>query len=258
MKCPACKGDVPTGYKGRTCPSCSEALPTTQATYIEWAIRAAGFTEDRGFFFWLFFFAFLMGLFAVLEHLFGPGELAILLDQHKFVSLIMFIYVAAHLKIIRNINTVSRPGYPGRYWIDRLIIRKFKKGTNLSLLAGFLISSIVVGPLNLFSLLPAYVLIMSIFTALFWSVDSFRIDDREFHDAKVKSYFNFLGVKYIRTWRKVSGAYLIGIIVSAATFYGLMQIPDLWWLIKMNPTLNSIIELVNGLFSWIPMLYPSQ
>lgn len=258
MKCPACKGDVPTGYKGRTCPSCGDPLPTSQSIYKEWALRAAGFSEDRGFFFWLFAFASVIFVAAALEHLFGPGALAILLDKHKFVCLIMFVYASAHLKIIRNINTVSRPGYPGRYWIDRIIIKKFKQGTNLSLAIGFIVSVVVVGPLNLFALLPAYILIMSLFTALFWSIDSFRIDDREFFDAKVKSYFEFLGVKYLRTWRKASGAYLICIIVASATFYGLSQIPNLWWMIKMNPTLNNVIETINGLFSWIPMLFPGE
>lgn len=258
MKCPNCKGDIQTGYKGRTCPSCGEPLPSTQSITLEWAGRVAGFTQERGFFFWLLVFVIFIILLAVLERLFGAGDLARLLDDYKFVSLVMFVYVAAHLKIIRNVNSVMRPGYPEPYWTDRLIIKKFRSGTNRALILGFIVSLIVVGPFNIFSIMPAYVLIMSLFTALFWSVQSYRIDDREFLDAKVMSYFNFLGVRKLRWFRQASGAYIIGLIVSGAIFYGLSHVPNLWWMIKMNPTLNEIIDTVNGLFSWIPRLWPSK
>ncbi len=258
MKCPNCKGDIAKDYKGRTCPSCGEPLPATQSIITEWAGRIASFTEDRGFFFWLLIFVIFIVFLSVLEHLFGPGDLARLLDQHKFVCLVTFIYTAAHLKIIRNINSVIRPGYPGPYWTDRLVIKKFRQGTNRAIILGFIISLIVVGPFNIFSLFPAYVLIISLFTALFWSIYSYRIDDREFFDAKVQSYFNFLGVKRLRRLRQAGGAYLIVIIVSAAIFYGLSHVPNLWWMIKMNPTLNEFIDIINGLFSWIPQLWPSK
>lgn len=258
MKCPHCKGNIAENYEGQTCPACGEPLPRTVPLSQEWGRRAWAFTEDRGFFFWLLVFFLFILFLSALEQLFGPGNLARLLDQHKFIALLMFIYASAHLKIIRNINSVVRPGYPGPYWTDRLLIKKFRRGTNKMVLLGFIVSVIVVGPLNFFALIPAYILIISLFTALFWSIDSFRIDDREFADMKVRTYFDFLGVKRLRTWRKTSGAYLICIVVSAALFYGLSHIPGLWVMIKNNPTLNSIIETVNGLFIWIPMLYPQQ
>ncbi len=258
MKCPNCRGTIPQGHKGKTCPSCGEPLPSTVSLLREWTRRAWEFTEDRGFFFWLGVFVLFVLLFSALEHLFGPGDLSRLLDQHKFITLVMFVYAAAHLKIIRNINSVLRPGYPEPYWTDRLLIKKFRRGTNKMVLLGFFASLIIVGPFNIFALLPAYILIISLFTALFWSVDSFRIDDREFMDPKVKSYFFFLGVNRLRIWRKVSGAYLICIVVSGATFYGLSHIPGLWLMIKNNPTLNGIIETVNGLFIWIPMLFSQK
>lgn len=258
MKCPSCKGDIPRGYRGRTCPACGKPLFSTISIAVEWTHRVGSFTEDRGFFFWLLFFALFISLLAALEHLFGPGDLVRLLDQHKFICLLMFIYSAAHLKIIRNINSVLRPGYPEPYWTDRLIIKKFRRGTNKLLIFGFIISLIIVGPFNIFALLPANILIISLFTALFWSIQSFRIDDREFLDAKVMSFFNFLGVKRLRKWRQASGAYLICLIISGATFYGLSRIPGLWLMIKNNPTLNELIEIVTGLFSWIPMLWPHQ
>ena len=97
MKCPNCKGDIAKDHKGRTCPSCGEPLPATQSIIVEWAGRIASFTEDRGFFFWLLIFVIITVFLSILEHLFGPGDLARLLDQHKFVSLVTFIYVAAHL-----------------------------------------------------------------------------------------------------------------------------------------------------------------
>ena len=258
MKCPNCKGDIPTSHKGRTCPACGEPLPTKTPIAVEWAHRISGFTEDRGFFFWLLVFALFILLLAALENLLGPGDLVQLLDQHKFISLVMFIYTAAHLKIIRNIHSVNRPGYPGAYWTDRLIIKKFRLGTDRLLILGFILGLIIVGPFDLFALLPAYILIMSLFTALFWSIESFRIDDREFMDAKVMSYFNFLGIKRLRKWRQASGAYLIGLIVSGATFYGLSRIPNLWLMIRQNPTLNETIAIFTGLFSWIPMLWPKN
>ena len=216
------------------------------------------FTEDRGFFFWLIIFAVVILALAVLEHLFGKGSLGKLLDRHKFVSLLMFIYVPAHLKIIRNINSETRPGYPGRYWTDRLIIKRMRNGTNYALLLGVLVSLIVVGPLNIFSITPAYFLIISLFTALFWSIESFRIDDREFLDTKVHSYFIFLGVNNLRKFRKTGATYVIGLIVSASTFYGLMHVPNLYWNLRMNPTIMTLVELVTGLFSWIPMLWPAN
>ncbi|TKJ38580.1 hypothetical protein CEE37_12515 [candidate division LCP-89 bacterium B3_LCP] len=258
MKCPNCKGAIPTDHKGRTCPSCGDPLPISTSILSDWGRRARTYTEERGFFFWLLVFALIVSLLAVIEHLLGPGTLARLLDHHKFVSLVMFIYAAAHLKVIRCINTKTRPGYPGEYWVDRLIIRKFRKGTNTALLVGFIVSVVVVGPFNVLSLMPAYILIMSLFTASFWSIDSFRIDDREFQDAKIRTYFEYLGVRRLRTLRKASGAYIICIVVSAATFYGLSQIENLWWMIKLNPTLNDIIDIINGLFDWVPMLFPAN
>ncbi len=258
MKCPNCKGDIAGDYKGQTCPSCGEPLPEKRPILVEWGERIAGFTEDRGFIFWLvslFLFFFLLG---ALEHLFGFGQLFYLYDHYKFISVITLLYSAGHLQLVRNINSTVRPGYPGPYWTDRLIIKKFRKGTNLSILAGFITSLIIVGPLRILELLPAYVLIISLFTALFWSIESFRVDDREFMDGKVHSYFEFLGVKRLRDWRKSSGAYMIAIVVSGAVFYGLMQVHGLWWLIKQNPTLNGLINTVNGLFSWMPQLLPHR
>ena len=96
------------------------------------------------------------------------------------------------------------------------------------------------------------------FTALFWSIDSFRIDDREFLDAKVNTYFVFLGVRRLRTWRKAAGAYLICLVVSAAVFYGLSHTSGLWWMIKNNPTLNELIDIANGLFEWVPLILPQK
>lgn len=258
MKCPNCKGAIPGNYKGQTCPSCGEPLPKRRHILIEWADRAYAFSEERGFFFWLLVFCLFLALVAALEHLFGGGQLLRLLDQHKFISILMLVYTAALLKIVRFINSVVRPGYPGPYWIDRLIIKKFRRGTSLMLILGFITSLIIVGPFNIFELLPAYVLIISLFLALFWSIQSFRIDDREFGDAKVLSYFEYLGVRKLRVWRQVSGVYFIGIILSAAIFYGLSQIHGLWWMIKQNPTLNELIDVFNGLFSWVPQIMPNK
>ncbi len=256
MKCPSCKGDIQWGYRGKTCPSCGDPLPERQPLFYEWAGRIVSFTEDRGFFFWLIIFTLFILFLAVLENLFGPGDLAHLLDHHKCVSLLMLIYTAAHLKVIRNIQSVVRPGYPGAYWVDRLIIKEMRRGTNAMLLLGLIVSLVVVGPFNIFSIMPAYVLIISLFTALYWSIKPFRIDDREFMDAKVRSYFAFLGVKRLRPWRQVGGAYLITLVVSAAIFYAFMNMPNLYWNLKMNPTLNEIVNIFKGLFEWVPMLWP--
>jgi hypothetical protein len=224
----------------------------------EWGQRIVSFTEDRGFFFWLIsYFIFILFL-SVIENLFGPGSLKLLLDRYKFISLLMFIYVAAHLKIIRNIYSVLRPGYPEPYWTDRLIIRQMRIGTSMALAAGFIVSLVIVRPWNIFALIPAYALIISLFTALYWSIKSFRMDDREFQDPKVQTYFVFLGVRRLRLYRQVSGAYIIGLIVSAGIFYGFMHIPNLYWNLRMNPTLNTIYDAIVGLFSWIPVLWPSQ
>ncbi|RJP73659.1 MAG: zinc ribbon domain-containing protein [Candidatus Zixiibacteriota bacterium] len=258
MKCPNCKGDIAGDYKGKTCPSCGEPLDLKRSLLYEWSQRVAGFTHDRGFLFWLLTFVVLLLFLAVLENLLGKGILGQTLDQHKFVATLMILYIAAHLQLVRNINTEIRPGYPGPYWVDRLIIRKFRRGTNRSLAAGFLTAVVVVGPLNFLELMPAYALIMSLFTAAFWSIQAFRVDDREFLDAKVQTYFHYLGVKRLREWRKASGAYLIAIVVAAGVFYGLMHVPGLWWMIKSNPTLNEILELFHGLFSWVPQLWPQK
>jgi len=243
---------------GQTCPSCGEALPRRRPVITEWTERAFAFSDDRGFLFWLLIFSLLIAFLAALEHLLGGGELARLLDQHKFISILMLLYTAGLLKIVRNVNSVFRPGYPGPYWTDRLIIKKFRRGTNRLLILGLIVSLFIVGPFNIFELMPAYILIVSLFLALFWSVESFRVDDKEFLDAKVLSYFNYLGVRKLRIWRQVSGVYLIGLIVSAAIFYGLYHVPGLWWMIKENPTLNEIIDIFNGLFSWVPRIMPDK
>jgi len=256
MKCPSCKGDIQWGYKGQTCPSCGEPLPKRKAFLIEFFHRSIEFTEDRGFFFWFITFGIFLMLLAAFEHLVGKGELKIFLDHHKFLSLVMMIYVAAHLKLIRNINTKSRPGYPGDYWIDRFLIKRMRFGTTYMLIIGTVTSLIIVGPFNIFSLMPAYAVIISLFTALFWSIESFRMDDREFQDAKVRTYFNYLGVKQLRRWRQASGAYLIALVVSGAAFYGLMHVPNLYWNIRMNPTVMELTDIFTGLFDWVPMLWP--
>jgi hypothetical protein len=270
MKCPNCKGNIPGRYKGQTCPSCGDPLPRRMHLLIEWSRRVSSFTEDRGFFFWLLAFSAVLTLVAVAENLFGSappaysgeasykGQLTKLLDQHKFICLLMMIYTAAHLKVIRNINSVTRPGYIGPYWTDRLIIKKFRKGTNISLMLGFITSLIIVGPLSLFELMPAYVLIISLFTSLYWSVESFRVDDKEFLDPKVQTYFYYLGVKKLRIWRKTGGAYMITVVVGAAVFYSLSHVHGLWWMVKQDPTLNEIYGMVDGLFSWIPSLAHGQ
>jgi hypothetical protein len=266
MKCPKCKGNVPSRYKGQTCPSCGEPLPRGLHILIEWGKRVVRFTEDRSFVFWLLAFSGFLLFVALLENLFGQappsysgqlpykGQLTKLLDQHKFISLLMLIYTAAHLKVIRNINTIIRPGYLGPYWVDRLIIKKFRKGTNIAIILGFITSAIIVGPLSLFELMPAYVLIISLYTGLFWAIAPYRVDDKEFMDAKVQTYFDHLGVKKLRDWRKAGGAYMITMVVGAAVFYGLSHVHGLWWMIKQNPTLNEIIETANGLFSWLPQV----
>jgi hypothetical protein len=266
MKCPKCKGNVPGRYRGQTCPSCGEPLPRGIHLLIEWGRRVASFTEDRGFIFWLLTFSGLLALVALFENLFGQsppsysgelpykGQLTKLLDQHKFISVLMLIYSAAYMKVIRNLNSTVRPGYPGPYWTDRLIIKKFRQGTNVSLILGLITSFIVVGPLNVLELLPAYILIISLFPALFWSIESFRVDDKEFLDAKVQTYFYYLGIKKLRDWRKVGGAYMITVVVCSAIFYGLSHTHGLWWMIKQNPTLNEVIETVDGLFSWMPSI----
>jgi|GEM_PF-3028415 hypothetical protein len=258
MKCLNCKGDVPPGYKGQTCPSCGEALPRKRPVWRDLGERISSFTEDRGYLFWLIVFSLLLFFVAVFENLLADGVLAHLLDGYKFISLLMFLYAAAHLQILRNINTVFRPGYPGPYWIDRLIIKNFKRGTNYALIAGFIISLIIVGPLNFLELLPAYIFLPTLFSTLFWSIQAFRVDDREFTDAKVQSYFEFLGIRRLREWRQVSGVYLIGIVVSGGVFYGLSHIPGLWWKIKADPTLNEIIALASGLFNWVPQILPNK
>lgn len=258
MKCPNCKGDIPVNYKGQSCPSCGVTLPKKRPIYLDLGERISSFTEDRGFLFWLIVLCIIIFFVAALENLVAKGTLARLLDQYKFISILMLLYAAAHLQLVRNVNSTFRPGYPGPYWTDRLIIKKFKRGTNLSLILGLIASAVVAGPLNLLSLLPAYVLIISLFTALFWSVESFRVDDREFQDAKVQSYFEYLGVRRLHRWRQVGGTYLIALVVGAATFYGLWHIPGLWWKIKANPTLNELIELFNGLFNWVPQILPKK
>ncbi|MCX6640000.1 MAG: zinc ribbon domain-containing protein [bacterium] len=259
MKCPNCKGEIPRKERKRqTCPACGEPLPVARPILLEWSGRASRFTDERGFFFWLIIFVLFTFLLAALEHLFGKGDLARLLDQHKFISVLMFVYIAAHLKLWRNINTIMRPGYPAPYWVDRLIIKNFKRGTNYMVVLGIIVSLIILGPFNIFTLMPAYILIISFFTAFFWSAQSFRMDDKEFLDGKVQSYFEYLGVRRLRQWRKAGGAYLIALVVSAGIFYGLSHVPGLWWLIKENPTLNEIIDLFNALFSWVPMVIPEK
>ncbi|MFH1862650.1 MAG: hypothetical protein ABH878_07535 [bacterium] len=258
MRCPHCKGEIPDKFRGKLCPSCGEHIPRLQAIVIEWTKRATSFTEERGFFFWFLIIVAFIFLLTPLEFLFGSGHLARLLDQHKFISLVMLVFLAAFSKILRNINTIQRPGYPGPYWTDRLIIRKFRSGTNLVVVLGFILSLVIVGPFRFFELLPAYVLIVSLALALFWSIESFRIDDREFQDAKVLSYFYFLGVKKLSYFRKVSGAFLIGFVVSAAIFFGLLQIDGLWLIIKNNPTLNEIIVTVGSLFEWVPQVFHTK
>jgi hypothetical protein len=259
MKCPKCKGQIPRKDRRRqTCPSCGEPLPTTRHILLEWGSRAAEFTSDRGFIFWLIVLVFVLFLVAAMEHLFGNGDLARLLDNHKFISLLMIVYLSAHLKLWRNINMTLRPGYPTPYWVDRIIIKNFKKGTNYAIIAGIIASFIIVGPFQIFEILPAYVLIVSLFTALWWSIQSFRIDDKEFNDAKVQSYFEYLGVRRLRHWRKVSGTYLITVVVGSAIFYGFTHIHGLWWMIKGNPTLNEIIDIFNGMFNWVPTIMPKK
>ncbi len=283
MKCPNCKGHIAGDYKGKTCSSCGEPLPIRRHILLEWSERVVGFTSDRGFFFWLIVLALLLFFVAALEHLFFAGEFATFLDEHKFLTAWMLFYAAAHLKIIRHINETVRPGYPGPYWTDRLIIKKFKKGTNLSLMFGFILSLLIILPCNLlgllpgksdlyylpfedldilpsrfdvnfFNLLPFYALVISLCTALYWSIAAFRVDDREFTDAKVQTYFSYLGIRKLRDWRKTSGAYMIVLVICIATFYGLLHIPNLWKLISENPTLKEIIDIFNGLFNWVPQI----
>ncbi|MBU0520467.1 hypothetical protein KJ564_16175 [bacterium] len=256
MKCPSCKGDIQWSYKGQTCPSCGDPLPKRKAFIVEFFQRSVEFSEDRGFFFWLLVFVLFLIVTAALEHLLGAGKLKIYLDRNKFISLLTMIYVAAHLKLIRNIHTISRPGYPGAYWVDRLIIKKMRRGTNVMLALGVLTSLIVLGPFNIFSMMPAYFVIISLFTALFWSIESFRMDDREFQDAKVRSYFVYLGVIRLRRWRQASGAYLITLVVSGGVFFGLSNVPNLYWNIRMNPFVMETVDIFTGLFDWMPLLWP--
>jgi len=251
MKCPACQTfvtKIPVNWK---CPYCGERLPDPS----RWYLLYTGLTEyldNKGAIFWSITFGILLLLLGIVELLFGHATLLSYLGTSLFMTIFGVFFTGMLADMLAKINLPLRLMQGTDFIIkERAVIRRVRKITNLSALAGLIFALFWLKPGTFLEYFPAYAVTVSWFLALAWSVNGLWLDVRMVEDVRFRAYMDRLGITSLKRYRRI-GAACIGLLVMTAVVYNvLISINGLWIKFSNLAVVGVIIGFFKQYFSWM-------
>ena len=251
MRCLHCKTNVtkiPISWK---CPSCGEKLPEP-SKWFYLSEHLIEYLPEKGVIFWTVWFAIIMILAGVAELVLGRGYLLSYLGGSLLMSLGFLFFGGMLIDMVMKINLPIRMPYGSDYILrERAVIRNVRKATNLALIIGIIYSLYWLKPRILFLYFPAYLVTISWFLALAWSIVGLFLDPRMTEDVRFRFYMDRLGVTSLRQYRKLGTMFVAVLVLVAIGYHILVSLPGLWKEISNTTSLGVVIRFLKEYFAWL-------
>lgn len=264
MKCVHCHTHVikiPVSWK---CPYCGEPLPEPGF----WFKFMEGFTEylqDKGAVFWGVLFAFIIIFVGIFDMLLGEGHLFNYIAHNPLLSIAMIVFGGMLITMYVKVVLPLRIPYGTEFLLkERLAIRNIRKFTHIAVIAGVLISLLLIEHRMFISWtdiklrshhIPsflAYLVVIGWFLGLAWSVAGLFINPKWLDDFRFRYYVDErLGVTSLKKYRKLGTVYIGVLVLTLILYYVMLQIPNKREGIQNMAIIGSIILLVKTYFSWL-------
>ena len=251
MRCSHCRTNVtkiPISWK---CPSCGEKLPEPGKMFYFYE-HLVEYLPEKGVIFWTVWFAVLMVAAGVAELILGRGYLLSYLGGSMLISIAFLFFGGMLIEMVLKINLPMRIPYGTDYILrERAVIRNIRKATNLALIIGLSYTIYWLKPRTFFIYFPAYLVTLSWFLALAWSIIGLFLDARMVEDVRFRFYMDRLGITSLKQYRKL-GTLFIGVLVLVAICYHyLITIPGIWKAINDTTVAGAIIHFLKEYFAWL-------
>jgi len=241
---------IPANWK---CPHCSEMLPEPG----KWFRFKEGLTEylqDKGVIFWTISFTVFLFIVGVGDMLFGYSRLLTYIAQNLLFSIGALFFGGMIISMYMKIVIPLRLPYGGGSFIlrERVVIRNIRKGTNIAAVLGLSACLFWAGPWMFINYFPSYLIILSWFFALAWSISGLFINPKWLEDVRFRFFLDErLGVTSLKRYRKLSTIFIAVLVITVIGYYVLLQIPGLWNKIENGTILGSMIVQFKNYFSWL-------
>ena len=253
MRCPNCKAFVPFDSRLKKCAACGAAIE--KKPLLEDTLNMlAEFAEDKNFIFWGFFMVILGLIIGGLEFTLGNGQLFYYYEEHLMHSLILFMFWGIWIEHVAKSNAQIRLQSRTLILRERKLVKNFRRGTNLSLLAGLGIALVWIGPAEYFAQFPAITLITTVTVCMFWALMGLSLKDKQFEDARVRNFFMPMGVRHPHPYRVASAWYIALTIFALAVYTVLERFPSIFWGIYNTWVVQSSIKFFEEVLGYIPIL----
>ena len=251
MRCPHCKAYVPFDSKLKACAACGTEI--IKKPFLEDILNMfAELAADKNFIFWGFA-AMIMSLIAGgIEFAVGKGDLLGFFEGKVFYSMLLFIFWGFIIDLVVKANAQIRIASKTLILKERRILRIFRLGTNLSFIAGILLSIIWIGPGRVFECFAGMSIITIGTIGLFWALEGMFFTEEHFEDHRVRNFFKFLGVRHPHPYRVMSAFYLSGITLALVIYWGLRMFPSIFANIYNSWLVQSTIKFVLEFLSYFP------
>ncbi len=252
MRCPECKAYVPYDSKLKKCVACGAEIK--RKPFLEDLLNmTAEFAAEKNFIFWGLFAVIFGMIVGAVEFALGGGSLLDYYEDNIFYSLVIFIYWGTIIELIVKANAQIRLASRTVIIKERRILRIFRLGTNLSVLAGLGISTLWIGPDKVMANLPALTLITSATICLFWALEGMFFQEEHFQDARVRNFFIPLGIRHPHPYRVASAWYIALLIFAGAVYSVLIMFPSIFWGVYNTWFVQSTIKFINSFLAYLPI-----
>ncbi len=252
MKCTHCGTNVvniPINWK---CPHCGEQLPELGF----WARFSDGLSEylqEKGAIFWGIIFAIILIFIGIPEMVFGNGYLLKYIMGNFLFAAIMIFYggmiITMYMKIVLPLHL---PFGGGNFIIrERATIRNYRKGTHIAAIAGILTSIFWLGPWMFLAYFPSYILVISVFLGMAWSIGGLFFDPKQIEDVRFRGYLELLGVTSLKVLRKTCVLIVSALFLAIVGYWILSQIPGLWQKIGNWGIVGVFVHFFTTYMGWL-------
>ena len=251
MKCTSCNTfvhKIPINWK---CPHCAERLPDPSKWYLFWE----GFNEyleDKGAVFWSVVLAILLIAVGIPEMLLGSGFLISYITSSLLIAIAGIFFGGMLFDMYFKVMLPLRIPYGSNFIIrERAVIRNFRKGTNLAVIAAIITFVIWCGPQLFLKYFPSFFVILGWYLALAWSIAGLFLDGRMAQDVRFRFYMERLGIVNLNIYRRIATIVIASLVIITIGHYILMSIPNLWNDLKNTAFVGRAVHLFSEYFAWL-------
>ncbi len=251
MKCPHCNTNVvkiPVNWK---CPQCGEDLPTP-GFWHRFFEGLGDYLLDRTFIFWTVIFGFFLLVLGIIEAVLGNSFLLNYITGNVLFAILMMVFagmlIENYMNIVLPLRLIGGSGFMIK---ERLVIRHIRKGTHIAAIVGLLICLFWLGPRMFLTYFPSYLIVISVFLALAWSIAGLFLDIRMAEDVRFRAFMDRLGITSLKTLRKTCTFVIGALFIAIVGFWILLLIPGLWNTVSQWPIVAGPLFFFRNYMGWL-------